>query len=535
MGDLEREFEVPPIVHSHGAYFFIPLPDAIALPKSFTQEFIELASSEELMAGVKPAAFIAASLRFHESTTKIGDDVSRLFQLAVECLPDRNRDANSGDSRLMAGPDVEVPVTVAEVMIPLDMLDDRKVQDASGEELDSIAEAFDRGLEYVRRFQRAYYIAKRSPIRLATQESMPFMIPMGIRRFFADDGEPLPFRVEVSAYLINSNVPPNSYVEWEDGDLQSLKTALDHLADDGPFWSHLDYMREALVAFRRDGAHRSAVLFTATACEVMFDDLLAHLMWEEGERPEIAAATFDRLDSISKRVKTEFHARLGGTWSLDVEGPVNCWAEDIARLRNRCVHAGYEPTGSEAWRAIESANSLLEFLGDRVAENVGKYLRTAQLLPGRYGLERRGKWSRRIERLVRDNPGPYDGSTFSRWRRAMERVRSSDLPLEEPRLEGTNILMTRNVDGVERWIIHDQVSGMAATVDESTVLGVSAAQQERLEDLRAYMRKNPPPEPQSVLMVGARVPETAVVEWLPEYRLVPMRGVMVHGADIEWP
>jgi len=31
-------------------------------------------------------------------------------------------------------------------------------------------------------------------------------------------------------------------------------------------------------------------LFCATACEILFDELLAHILWETGQRPEQAAS-----------------------------------------------------------------------------------------------------------------------------------------------------------------------------------------------------------------------------------------------------
>jgi hypothetical protein len=273
---------------------------------------------------------LGVSLCFHQ--VERGPDleiVHLLFDLANKVFPDGNRQPRDQSTASGYG-GLSLPATVVEMAIPLDVDDDM----TEDESMLRTADAFDEGLEFVRKVQQAYYTAARVPVRLAARESLPPVIPHALRRMRDDESSPLAFQVPVVVYLQNLNVPidPGG---WGEPLSQLFDSAMNHSVLEGFLFSCLDFLREANVAFYRDGTRRSAVIFAATACEILFDDTLARLLWEEGIRPEDAAEVYDRWDTVAKRVKSAFAPRLGGVWSLDVAAPVNRWFVNVVGFRNR--------------------------------------------------------------------------------------------------------------------------------------------------------------------------------------------------------
>lgn len=321
--------EEPTVITSHLAYFFLPLPDPLGVPDKYTFQALQDTPPDRIQEEELPPVCVGASLCFHRAELPTADAKERtvLFDLAATALP-HTADESAHSAQIedsVEEPGAPAPesrvTTVVEMAVAVGLSD---VDESMPEEeldiqfRDELTEAFDQGLEYIRQFQRAYYLMRREPIRLVTRETLPFAVPFGVRRLYDDDGQPLPFEVPLSVYLLNMNVPMLDATAWGDRDSDTLNTAIDHQVENGPFASYLDLVRESHVALSRDGAYRSAVLFTATACEALFDDLLAHMIWEEGKRPEDAASLFD--SQLTPRVKSRYHGRLGGSWTLVVLG-----------------------------------------------------------------------------------------------------------------------------------------------------------------------------------------------------------------------
>ncbi|MDR1450299.1 MAG: hypothetical protein LBI84_08900, partial [Propionibacteriaceae bacterium] len=450
------------------AYFLVPLPDALGFPAGHQSRLWERVP-EDLAMKYGPW-LLGVSLCFHQ--VEGGQDlkvIHTLFDLAYKVFPGEGR--RPPEHGAPGGPGgVSFPMTVVEMAIPLDVEDEM----TEAESTLRTTEAFDKGMGFVRQAQQAYYAAARVPIRLVARESLPPIIPAAWRRLRDDEGLPLPFQAPVVTYLPNLNLPlqPSG---WDDSLNERFETAMRHSVAGGFLFSYLDFLREANVALHRDGARRSAVIFVATACEILFDDTLAHLLWEEGMRPEDAAhKVYDRWDTVSKRVKSAFAPRLGGIWSLDLDGPVKRWFVNVSGLRNRVVHGGYEPTSAEASLALESASNLATHMSDLIADRVGKYGRTAMTLPGKAGLRARGKWNASLERLSADRSEVSWGETFPRWRAAMNRARKESPTRKMPSAADASVMVVIRRSGEERWVVHDTRAGMAAPVPSGKVMGVSA-------------------------------------------------------------
>jgi len=525
----------PPILHSHIAYFLIPLPNALALPdKHMVLCAAETPgqryrNNEAEGLALPPQLHLATSLLFHhaESDSPTAGEADQLFRFAREVFRAPDGEPITETTRLTTEASTPpTPRTFVEMAVPFDPND---LEDGG------VSDAFDNGLRYVREVQRAYYLVQRRPVRLATREAMPFTIPFGIRQLFDASGEPLPFRVPLSMFLLHMNL----YREVRDEELtphrlKRLAMGLRQQGHRGFVTDYLELVRETQVALSDDGSYRAAVLFSATSCEVLLDNLLAHMLWEEAKRPEDASSYYDSPTAgITARVKRHFHTRIGGRWSVDTPGPLHDWFTQVAGLRNRVSHGGYEPTLTEAQAAAGVAGALAAHLGDLVADAAGRYPRTALALPGEAGLHRRGKWSRRLER-VREKPQEVDWiPTFARWRTAMQRAVDDSPTYLAPSVENAWLLAVLRPGETEKWVVHDREAGMAATVDPPRSDELTAAQREALGRLRARPTADADSNPQSLVVFGVTLKEPPPRDWLLEYRLVPMAGVMVDGTDLD--
>lgn len=535
----------PQVVLSHLVYFFVPLRDPLDVPPKFIFKCFESVPHKSMNQEGLPPWHIGASLCFHRINSDfIANETQSLFDLASKSMPHPigpepsevpgvNGDAGAvGDSS-----QGHRHTTIVELAVALDISDESissfgsvHSEDSSGE--DEISEAFDRGLDYIRSFQRAYYTTKQVPIRLVTRESIPPIIPFAVRSLWDEDGEPSPFVAPIGLYLVNMNIE-GTVSDWSEQDAQMLKRAVFLESENAAFETFRDLMREANVALYRDGAYRSAVLFAATASETLFDGLISHLLWEEGESPGCGTEFFDSMESISKRVRNLYHVRLGGKWSLDSPGPINSWAKDVAALRNRAVHGGYEPSKLEAEVALDSVEELVKFLGDRVASRISRYPRTAMAILGKEGIERRGKWSKLIEKLVEDTREVNWVQTFGRWRFAMDAKRSGSQVDAIPASSESSILFVSRVSGIGQWVVHDASARMAATVDGSLILGVQSEQFKSLESANTLNHNSKERVNSSTFVYGAYVESVPDGSWVPDYWLVPEAGVMVDGEDFE--
>lgn len=172
---------------------------------------------------------------------------------------------------------------------------------------------------------------------------------------------------------------------------------------------------DARRALHATGDPSAAVLFANTSCEVLLDTVLALLIWEEGFQaghapdPSGAAPVFEQGKTM-RRVTRELPGRLGGSWTTDA-GALGAWNTNAYRLRHRIVHGGYAANMAEAQQALQAATGLQQFLWERLAIKRTIYPRSALMVLGAEGLQRRNLWSGRIRRFS-DEVGPTEAD----WR-----------------------------------------------------------------------------------------------------------------------
>src|SRR5690606_24301663 len=154
--------------------------------------------------------------------------------------------------------------------------------------------------------------------------NLPFAVPMTYRCLARESGEPV--YDGLSMFLLNENLWRDFRDDdFSDEDFETFSFAMQTQSSGALAARHLEFVREGGVALELEGDTRAAVLFFATSCEVLLDEVLAHMLWEEAVRPEDAADILDANQWLTQRVKGLYHHRLGGSWDVHGDGPVGAW------------------------------------------------------------------------------------------------------------------------------------------------------------------------------------------------------------------
>ncbi|WP_231934717.1 hypothetical protein [Micromonospora viridifaciens] len=515
--------------HINLVYFFIPLAEPLDLPDKFVQKFAEYPSDDDWKASIDEGKPIPrdeptriASLMFHQASTEDPDlsGLGSALDVAVKAFP-----GLSGEPRQPEG--VRVRRTVVEAAVELLPFQGDEPDEAS------VSETFDRAIEYIRDVQRAYRIVCGRPVTLVTRERLPIFVPLAFRFRILPDTAPS-WPEELTLFMTNTNLSralPTDKREpiQEREQCEQLGRFVELLRSDRVFSRYPDFVREADTALRYQGEYRVAVVLAATAAEVLLDDLLMHMLWEEAYRPEAAAPVFER--GLATRVRTQYHTRLGGSWDVQREGPVQQWGRKLAALRHRVVHAGYSPTEREAAEAREALFSLEGFLIRLITQQqpLKTYPRTAAMLLGEPGLKRRGLLSKRYTRLIQDSNEPLWVETFIRWRRVVAQCRanSSDERIE-PEARRAKTLAVISPNGDTSWWLFDPEAYLVCAAHPPTLTDKVRADLDKLSDAAGANSS----EPISVEF-SSIAPDPAIpTEWIFPYRALPLFGVMVDKSDL---
>jgi hypothetical protein len=418
-----------------------------------------------------------------------------------------------------------VGYSVLEVAVPLpDTGDDEAAGDA-----------LPQAIRAVQQLQGAYHRACHEPVTLMTPERLPALVPAFIREHndHAADTD-YPYSPPDQPFFVAVNLH-----EWvglpgageEPIDIRRLEIGLRRTLDRGAFHALTEFRREATAAFWLTGDHRAVITWTATAAELLLNEVLQSLMWEEGRRPEDCVGDFTNINSIVKRVKVLYPARLGGNWVIhhDSQGPIAEWYRGITKPRNDIMHSGYNPTRDEAERALKALEGLVVYIGDLLVTKVDRYPRTAWMLVGQDGFERRTTTVPPAVQHVLNDPAeiPWD-ETLQRWRACHARCRADrDVP-RIPSIAKSYLYAVFDGDRVS-WCVHDRTTSLAAVVDfESARL--PRRMRETFDAMRQDFLKDAV-EPVTVAHPMQVYDGPEPTDWVEEYRLIPMATVMVDQSD----
>jgi hypothetical protein len=277
------------------------------------------------------------------------------------------------------------------------------------------------------------------------------------------------------------------------------------------------------------------VIWSGAAAEALLDEVLQSLLWEELKRPEECVEIF--AGSITSRVRSQYGHRLGGNWSFGARarGPVSEWFRDTASPRNRVVHGGYSPTFEDCQKSLGALNNLVTFVGDRIVNRTKQYPRTAwMLLGGEPGFERRNRnVPAEIKRRLADPAEIKWTETLFRWRECHARCRQDKDSPRIPDVRRSHIYVVSCPSGKRYFCFHDRVVAMAASApfDESEMapehfrhLPKGEDEMRRLGRAEHAFSMGYPPG-----IITAR----PTSEWIEEYRLVPLSGVLADGSDLD--
>ncbi len=231
-------------------------------------------------------------------------------------------------------------------------------------------------------WMRAVRLSTQLPIQDLTPRRMPVAIPVRYADVVAGELEwhEQPYDMFSDEFVERTLLPPVAPHEV----VESAGLAFGQLTWGRPGAITLDHIvRGDSAAMIGDDV--GALLAYATACEVAIVNLSLALRWENGSDAADVARELKPV-SVSSMVPSLCHS-LGGNWSLDAAGPARSWFVDVARVRNRVIHAGNTPTLVQLNLARDAVRELMTHIAKRLVVKWKTHPRTLALLVSRESVD----------------------------------------------------------------------------------------------------------------------------------------------------
>lgn len=290
--------------------------------------------------------------------------------------------------------------------------------DANGEGYQkALSDAFDRSIEELSRFLRVLRVHLNDPtIPLVGRDSIPGGV-IYIVRYGGDDLDILT-KTHQGLFMVNFGHAIPSDVR-EDIDAQTFKQVLIRYSNwirGNPLFSAEDNFQRGMRARWMEADSQGAVVALYTAIEIFCNGLLGLCQWESGGTREDLMNWLEN-EGFSKRLRHRFHGFLGGNWDPDSSSSPIRSLNDVATVRHRIVHAGYEPTLEEVDRATDAYGTLCDFAKARLVASRYCLPRTTMVLLGKPGLKRKNAWTKRFEKLAEQLMEEDDWlASYAAWR-----------------------------------------------------------------------------------------------------------------------
>ena len=193
--------------------------------------------------------------------------------------------------------------------------------------------------------------------------------------------------------------PQNLTVTGED--ILMSEIVVRQLIGGEPSYLILNQIMEAKIQRFVNASESAAVLHYAVACELAFDCVLAAALWELGIAPITAVARWQNV-GLARRIASDYAPMLGGLWGQGQGGPIDKWRLNVARLRGRIIHAGYQPSKAEVDLASDTTNELLDYIVSLLAVKATSFPKTLLLLSSPESAVRvtRGKARQAVEAMI---------------------------------------------------------------------------------------------------------------------------------------
>jgi hypothetical protein len=495
--------------------FVLRLPSLLRLPDNFTRTITRPLTIEERVAvqqrfpDYPVSGELVCSLRFMRVETLHDGGMTATEVTALRrCLP--GFEASGFESDRPSAPSAETFVEAFGVL-----------PDTDG----GLSDLFDSVLASIRGLQRSYDLA--FPGAVVAPISRAVVPPMILAFVHGLDDPPEGWHQNPSAFLthwpIDAGSAHSPVLTHEQVDrLEGIHEAL---SGDDPFVRAAVLRAEAVLLLERFGDTRGAVLASATACELLLNDLLVCLCWEEGMTPEEGASVFDKT-LVSRVKRGEYSSRLGGDWGLDGTSAVARWFDAVACVRNLVIHGGTEPDEARAREAIGAFAALVEFIARRLTQRAGRYPRTMWRYLGRENTSEQLRL-RHVQPLLDDPSETLWSETISRWRFQMYSWTDEgrDL-LPEPDPSAAELSLVLHPDGRCVWVLYDRRAGRATVADPPEDRLVV----ERASELQRQLGHVD--NPCSLFLAHSTAAPTTA-EWILPYRLLPLGPVMVTGEQLD--
>jgi len=286
---------------------------------------------------------------------------------------------------------------------------------------------FDNAISGIRNYQKAYHLASTDMIKLITRQNASELIMMSMSELNSNSDIESRTATTSGDSIMFTHLPSSSSMlgdELHEADIQHILYASNYL--DNALDQFSNVRREAYIAFNEGNSLVACLLFSMSS-EILLDELLFALLWEEGYSPQQALELFDadETSTIFQRLSADlYQSRLKGNWSLQDPGVIRNWRNRLLNLRNKVAHMGYEPSEKEMMNAIGAQDELVTFITDRVIDNYKKYPLVCELLAGGDSFKKRGKAEEFDEYLLGLFRAKDPQVKFGNWKRMIEDIRS---------------------------------------------------------------------------------------------------------------
>lgn len=191
---------------------------------------------------------------------------------------------------------------------------------------------------------------------------------------------------------------------------KQLDGSYEDLRDGRPFITAALWHDRALKAHGFRGDNVDCIISLQTAAESLMYDLLRSLLVDLGKSSKQIASRANADLPFRSLVTKEIPPLLGGDWNPEGNGFVGRYWRAVYLVRNRIVHAGYQPNNREAIEALEIYLQFREYISKLLWQKNARYPRTLVCKVGENGLVRRGWMTGRMKaqlELFRSEPGKF--------------------------------------------------------------------------------------------------------------------------------
>ena len=276
------------------------------------------------------------------------------------------------------------------------------------------------------------------------------------------------------------------------------------------------------------GEYHAAVISAATSCEHLLENVLSLLLWESNWTPEKGAELLRRpLDARARALGD----RLGGEWSPRGDGPFGDWHYGVRQVRNAAIHRGVEPTGMQAYRAVDVTRRISSYIGELLREpkNMERFPRTNAMYNPKLGFGS-------LAEALHDQPDEPDWlATSSRWQQAcdvaVKGLKNWPVIADDDSAE-IRVVALLVPTGVVKWAVWRPNDGVAMPIEKP--VDISDAQAQSLITLCEAIDR-----PECAQLADVTPPPTTSNRlapkgiWNLEYRLIPDFGVMLGQGDLD--